>query len=110
MRAKNIDILKAVCAFLIVCIHIPFPGGVGEYFTSISRIAVPIFFMITGYFYSDVTKKKREIQQIKKILKLVIEANLLYFLWSLFIAIANKNMGTIFNVFTVNGLMNFFAF
>lgn len=26
LRAKNIDILKALCAFLVVCIHAPFPG------------------------------------------------------------------------------------
>ena len=49
-RADNIDILKAICAFLIVCIHVPFPGRVGAYFTALTRIAVPVFFMITGYF------------------------------------------------------------
>lgn len=40
MRADNIDILKAICAFLIVCIHAPFPGVIGEYFTALTRIAV----------------------------------------------------------------------
>lgn len=46
MRADNIDILKAICAFLIICIHVPFPGTVGAYFTALTRIAVPVFFMI----------------------------------------------------------------
>ena len=69
MRADNIDILKAICAFLIVCIHAPFPGIIGEYFTALTRIAVPVFFMITGYFYLDVEKKNGEIRQIKKIYK-----------------------------------------
>ena len=77
-RADNIDILKAVCAFLIVCIHVPFPGTLGAYFTTLTRTAVPIFFMITGYFYSDVVKRGGENSQIKKLLKLVIEANLIY--------------------------------
>lgn len=59
-RQDAFDILKAVCAFLIVCIHIPFPGAAGAYFTALTRIAVPIFFMITGYFYSDVVRRGKE--------------------------------------------------
>lgn len=42
-RAGYVDILKALCAFLVVCIHAPFPGIVGDYFTALSRVAVPIF-------------------------------------------------------------------
>ena len=72
-RADNIDILKAICAFLIVCIHAPFPGVIGEYFKALTRIAVPVFFMITGYFYFDVEEKHGEIRQIKKIFNLVLE-------------------------------------
>lgn len=77
MRAGNIDILKAICAFLIVCIHASFPGEAGAYFTTITRIVVLIFFMITGYFYSDTVAQHRERQQIKKMLYLVVEANVL---------------------------------
>ena len=66
-RADNIDILKALCAFLIVCIHVPFPGKVGAYFTTLTRVAVPVFFMITGYFYSDTVARHKEKHQIKKI-------------------------------------------
>lgn len=36
-RNNNIDILKSICAFLIVCIHVPFPGFVGNYITALSR-------------------------------------------------------------------------
>lgn len=82
-RADNIDILKAICAFLIVCIHVPFPGKEGPYFTALTRIAVPIFFMITGYFYSDVVAQHKEKRQIMKIFYLVIEANMFYFIWNI---------------------------
>ena len=74
-RADNIDILKVLCAFLIVCIHVPLPRVIGEYFTTLTRIAVPVFFMITGYFYLDVEKRNDEIRQIKKIFNLVLETN-----------------------------------
>lgn len=82
-RLDNIDILKSICAFLVVCIHVPFPGWGGEYFTVLARVAVPIFFMITGYFYTRNKGKK----QIRKILRLVIEANTLYFVWKLLLSL-----------------------
>ena len=82
-RADNIDILKALCAFLIVCIHVPFPGKVGAYFTTLTRVAVPVFFMITGYFYSDTVARHKEKHQIKKILYLLVEANALFFIWNI---------------------------
>lgn len=49
-RNNSIDNLKAICTFLIICIHVPFPGEIGAYFITLTRIAVPIFFMITGFF------------------------------------------------------------
>lgn len=90
-RADNIDILKTICSFLIVCIHIPFPGEIGAYFTVLTRIAVPVFFMITGYFYSETIKRQREKKQIWKILRLTIEANILYFLWNIILNIIRGN-------------------
>lgn len=88
-RFTGFDILKFLCAFLIVCIHSPFPGMIGEYFTALTRIAVPIFFMITGFYYSDIEWRDRTIEQIKKIFILVVEANLLYLLWKCFYAVAS---------------------
>lgn len=106
MRADNIDILKAICAFLIVCIHAPFPGVIGEYITALARIAVPIFFMITGYFYSDVLNSCRETRQIKKTFKLVVGANLLYLLWDSFYALLSHN-NFFTTTFTIKNLLKF---
>ena len=110
MRADNIDILKATCAFLIVCIHVPFPGVIGKYFTALTRIAVPVFFMITGYFYFDVEEKNGETRQIKKIFKLVLEANVLYLLWDSFYAVLSRNMSCLFDTFTIENVLKFIAF
>lgn len=107
LRADYIDILKAICAFLIVCIHVPFPGTLGAYFTVLTRIAVPLFFMITGFFYLDVVKKGREYSQIKKILKRVIEANLIYLLWDCFYAILSEKSIFFESVFSVKNLLKF---
>ena len=107
MRSIKIDILKSICAFLVVCIHVPFPNIWGEYFTSLTRIAVPIFFMITGYFYTDIMKRHGEIRQIRKIFKLVIEANIIYLAWKCFYSIIIHNMDFFHNTFTLKNFLKF---
>ena len=108
-RAEQIDILKALCAFLIVCIHVPFQGRVGAYFTALTRIAVPIFFMITGYFYSDTVARHKEKRQIKKILYLVVEANILFFIWDIALDIFRRDsiVAYIRSIFTGKNILEF---
>lgn len=111
MRLRNIDVLKSICSFLVVCIHIPFPGQIGEYFTALCRVAVPIFFMITGYFYTNCSKEDKKFRQIKKILLLVIEANFIYFLFCLFLSIRSHSwISLIQNSFSLKSLVTFSVF
>ena len=81
-RNAGLDCLKCLAAFLVVCIHAPFSGTFGIYFSTITRCAVPIFFMISGYYFSfgDHARTRR---QIIKLLALIFEANLIYFPWML---------------------------
>lgn len=51
-RNNGIDILRFLCAFFVVCIHAPFLGIAGSYIKAIDRIAVPVFFICSGYFLS----------------------------------------------------------
>lgn len=78
-RLNNLDVLKAICAFLVICIHISYKGKIGTTITPLCRIAVPIFFMITGYFYYKTSKTP--LKQLKKIVILIILANFLYFIF-----------------------------
>lgn len=87
-RAEQIDALKAVCAFLVVCIHAPFPGKIGEYFTSLTRVAVPIFFMITGFYYMNVVQRGKRLSQIKKVFWLAVKSNLIFLGWDFIYKIA----------------------
>ena len=48
-RNTNLDVVKGLSAYLVIIIHYSFPIG-SEYATAIARIAVPLFFMISGYF------------------------------------------------------------
>lgn len=102
-RYYSIDALKFLCAFLVVCIHKPFPGIVGSYIVAISRTAVPIFFMISGFFYN--IEDNQEKKQIVKLFKIILFASVLYFVMNFTIGIAkfvaNGNIDSIFEVFEV---------
>lgn len=90
-RKIGIDILKFISAFFVVCIHIPFKGEFGKYFTAISRFAVPIFFIISGFFYQQTVKKGNENKQIIKILKLCIIANFIYLVYRIIMLTLNDD-------------------
>lgn len=87
-RNNGFDFLKYICAFLIICIHSDYQGA--EFIKPIARIAVPIFFMITGYFYSSICEAGRQRIQIRKILLIAIFSNVLYLLWALLIELLAK--------------------
>ena len=112
-RAASLDVLKAICAFLVVCIHVPFPGKVGEYFTALTRVAVPIFFMITGFFHADVVLGRKSKDQIKKIFLLSIKANVIFLVWKfVYNAVKGKQAVHVFvlEAFSSDALAKFFLF
>ncbi len=111
-RNYGLDLLKTMCAFLIICIHAPFPGLVGDIFTPLTRIAVPLFFMITGFYYSRTKERQKEKKQISKIFKLFASANILYLFWSLVIAFISGESITTFisNSFSVKSILQFLLF
>lgn len=108
-RFVGFDILKYVFVFFVVCIHTPFPDVAGEYFTVLTRIAVPILFMITGFYYSAIVERGRIGEQIKKLFILAFEANLLYLLLKCLYAFASGDgfMHYISGTFTLKNTVKF---
>ena len=72
-RNKGLDILRIICALMIVFIH---TNNQSIYIRSICRIAVPIFFMISGYLYDSHKSLKK---QIVRVLKILLIATASYF-------------------------------
>lgn len=111
IRNNGLDILKCMCAFMIVCIHSPFPGEFGKYIVGVSRIAVPIFFMITGFYYKEIVKKNKEESQIKKIIKIMIISNLIYLVLDFIKYTLSGELSTfLIKVCSFKSLINFIAF
>ena len=63
MRSYSLDTLKFLCAILVIFIHTLQPKIWSEYITPIIRCAVPIFFIMSGYFTYG---RKNLIHTIKK--------------------------------------------
>lgn len=96
-RNEGIDILICVAAFFVVCLHEWFLGEFGLYVHSVARFAVPVFLMITGYFYEGVVRRGREAAQIKKMSLLFLGANFLYFITELLTSLAAGRLGDFFS-------------
>ncbi|MEI3522037.1 MAG: acyltransferase [Anaerosacchariphilus sp.] len=83
MKTKNdcLNVWKGIAAFAVVLIHCTLPGVPGEIIKGIARFAVPLFFLISGYFAygrEDAVLRRREIH----ILRLYVGAVTVYYLWA----------------------------
>lgn len=70
-RIEGLDALKFILSFCIVSIHLPFPGVIGSITLALFRVAVPLFFMISGYFCSSYNDAKMR-KMLVKVLKLLL--------------------------------------
>lgn len=75
-----INVLKFICAILVVIIHTANrESEAGYLFVVISRVAVPIFFIITGYFMYDEINNK----DFRKVNKHALKILNIYIIWSI---------------------------
>lgn len=85
-RNNSLDFLKGVACIGVVLIHVTFPGIFGAVLSKLSTFAVPLFFMISGYYAYD--EKGRAQTKIKrraiKVLKIFCMALLLYVPYRIF--------------------------
>ena len=79
-RNVMLNFLKGFACISVVLIHVPFPGKVGEIVKCTSAYAVPLFFLIAGYFSFGKDEKVIKIRLIKMI-KLFCFAVVMFFLF-----------------------------
>lgn len=73
-RIYSIDGFRIIAAFLVVSLHVSLPFSI-PVMTPVARIAVPFFYMVSGYFYSP--SKTRS--SIILLLKYLVVAMVAYF-------------------------------
>lgn len=108
--------MKLMCSFFVVFIHYKFPGAFGQAIDVIARVAVPFFFLCSGYFsyYEEETDVKGKMfKKIKRSLLLLFAVLVLYFLWDCFYQIFSSS-GDIIRFFrevlTIENTIKFFCF
>lgn len=57
-RIRSLDTLKGIAALLVIWIHEQFPGVTGQLINRIGAFAVPVFFMVSGYFRASSSREK----------------------------------------------------
>ena len=63
-RHDGLDFAKFLCSYMVISIHMSYFGK--SYIEPLSRFAVPLFFMITGYFYSSIKQKTKSLHKSRK--------------------------------------------
>ncbi len=89
IRNERIDFLRFIGAFLVLTIHSPFSGIIGLYIEALSRIAVPIYILITAYYYWNIDvkdKKKWVIKQSRSLFFILFWGSCYYFIFNGIIA------------------------
>lgn len=57
-RNKSLDCLKGIAALFVIWIHEQFPGMTGQLVQQVGAFAVPVFFMVSGYFSRNASREK----------------------------------------------------
>lgn len=92
-RNTTLNLLKGLACISVVFIHIKFPGMFGRIVSCASSYAVPVFFMITGFyaFGADSNVLKR---RLIKIIKIFVYAYALFFAYHAGTALYHHELST----------------
>lgn len=96
-ESQYLYMLKCICCYLVICIH--FGKSVVGIFYELTRVAVPIFFIIQGRFLALPTSgktidecKKRNCKTEKKLVKMTCMVTMVYVVFSyIFFVICDGN-------------------
>ena len=86
MENKFLNYLKGIGCISVVLIHAVIPGKIGIAIKTLADFAVPIFFMISGYYAYDDNQSQSRVKikrRMKRIFKITIYALLIYFVFSM---------------------------
>lgn len=86
-RTSSLDVMKYFAAFFVVCIHYG-----ADWLSPIVRCAVPLFFVVTGYYYPTMEAKGTFWKHVRKLLVMAVCSSALYALWGLLYNIERNNL------------------
>lgn len=79
---RVLDVLKGFACIGVILIHYKLPGIVGIIISNIARFAVPLFFMISGYYaYDSLYDNNKMKKKLMHIVNISIIAIFVYFIF-----------------------------
>lgn len=111
---RLLNSFKGIFCLLVVFIHVPFPGVVGQQLARLGNISVPFFFLISGW-YSYYKNKNKEfttkiVCKIKNILLLLLKSLSIYAILTVFLHVKNGSLAEWWNsFFNAKGLFKIFV-
>lgn len=97
-RNYTLEIIKLLAAYMVVFIHVPFPGQIGRAVSALARFAVPLFFLISG-FYSYGISSDKCLQRTKNILLLFVISMSCFTIPKMILFIMSRDVSGIFGYF-----------
>ena len=104
------DVAKCLAAFLVVAIHADFPGMFGKYVNAWARIAGPLFFIISGYYYPILASQGKQKRQIRKLLKYLLIGSTVFIVYECTVAALKGNLSECLNIWITSGTIAKFLF
>ena len=89
-RNYAVNLLKFIAIICVILIHDKVPGNIGGIIRGIAAMAVPVFFMISGYYSYEVTGEILG-KRAKRIFFLMLIANAIYFVWDICVELLTGN-------------------
>ena len=79
-RMQSVECFRLIASMLVVFIHCESSGKFGIAMNCLARVAVPYFFMVSGFFAYRISEKTIQ-KRFWAVVKLTVFAHLLYLLW-----------------------------
>lgn len=112
MKNSTINFIKLIACIFVILIHCKFPSYLGNIMRTLGKIAVPFFFMISGFYLSSKDgkiSKERTKKKAMHILKILFYSGIFY---SIFLVFYNifliKDRSIFINIFNLTNICKFF--
>lgn len=114
-NSKNmtLEMFKLFASYMVIFIHVSFGGKAGVVMNVLARFAVPLFFLISGFFSYHIEPERIK-KRIKNILSFFILASVCYTLFNIAVLLLEGNAHEVFPYFSrylnISTLINIFVY
>lgn len=113
MKNKSLYTLQAIACISVIFIHCRFPGNLGLAIDYFARFAVPLFFMVSGYFSYSANKEKIKKKIFKQLSLFSVSISLYFVYMNLLYYITINNYSILDNlqkIFSIQNILEFSLF